>query len=62
MIENGNKPSKKHRKNPNAVALGRRGGLKGGLARAAKMTPEERSESARKAVLARWEKAKKEAA
>jgi hypothetical protein len=33
-------------------------GLKSGPARAAKMTPEERSESARKAVLARWEKAK----
>ncbi len=47
-------------KNPAAVMLGRLGGLKGGHARAAKMTPEERSESARKAVLARWEKAKKE--
>ncbi len=46
-------------KNPAAVMLGRLGGLKGGHARAAKMTPEERSESARKAVLARWEKAKK---
>lgn len=33
---------------------GRKGGLKGGPARAAKMTPEQRSESARKAVLARW--------
>lgn len=41
-----------------AVALGRKGGLKGGPARAASMTPEERSESARKAVLARWEKAR----
>lgn len=49
------------RKNPMAVALGRKGGLKGGYARAAKMTPEERSESARKAVLARWEKARSEA-
>jgi hypothetical protein len=47
------------RKNPNAVALGRRGGLRGGPARAKKMTPEERSESARKAVTARWDKAKK---
>lgn len=46
------------RKNPMAVALGRKGGLKGGPARAASMTPEERSESARKAVLARWEKAR----
>jgi len=46
------------RKNPCAVALGRRGGKKGGLARAARMTAEERSESARKAVLARWAKGK----
>ncbi len=41
--------------------LGRLGGLKGGYARAAKLTPEERSESARKAVQARWAKAKHEA-
>jgi hypothetical protein len=34
--------------------------LKGGRARAAKMTDEERSESARKAVMARWAKAKKQ--
>jgi hypothetical protein len=46
------------RKNPAAVALGRKGGQKGGPARAAKLTPEERSESARKAVQARWTKAK----
>lgn len=39
-----------------AVALGRRGGLKGGKARAASMTPEERSEAARKAAGARWAK------
>ena len=43
-------------KNPAAVALGRLGGLKGGKARAAKMTPEERSEAARKAAQARWGK------
>ena len=42
-------------KDPAAVALGRRGGKKGGKARAAKMTPEERSEAARKAARARWE-------
>lgn len=41
-------------KDPAAVALGRRGGLKGGKARAEKMTPAERRESARKAALARW--------
>jgi hypothetical protein len=48
------------KKNPYAVALGRRGGLKGGHARAASMTAEERSESARKAVTARWAKVKKQ--
>ena len=41
-------------KDPAAVALGRKGGLKGGKARAAKMTPEQRSEAARKAAQARW--------
>lgn len=41
-------------KDPAAVALGRRGGLKGGKARAAKLTPEQRSEIARKAAAARW--------
>jgi hypothetical protein len=41
-------------KDPAAVALGRKGGLKGGKARAANMTPEERQASARKAALARW--------
>lgn len=48
----------KRRKNPMAVALGRKGGKKGGPARAAKMTAHERSESARKAVIARWAKAR----
>jgi hypothetical protein len=45
-------------KNPNAVALGRLGGLKGGKARIAKLSPEERQALARKAVQARWAKAK----
>lgn len=48
----------KKRKNPYAVALGRKGGKKGGPARAAAMTPQERSEAARKAVQARWAKEK----
>ena len=39
-----------------AVALGRKGGLKGGKARAAKMAPEKRAEIARKAAKARWGK------
>ena len=42
-------------KDPAAVALGRKGGLKGGKARAAKMTAEERSESARRAATTRWQ-------
>lgn len=41
-------------KDPAAVALGRKGGLKGGRARADKLTPEQRSEIARKAAAARW--------
>jgi hypothetical protein len=40
------------------VKEGRKGGLKGGRARADALTPEQRSESARKAVRARWAKAK----
>ena len=43
-------------KNPSAVALGRLGGLKGGHARAAKLTPEQRRKSAMKAAKARWAK------
>ena len=41
-------------KNPAAVELGRMGGLVGGKARAASLTPEQRTDSARKAALARW--------
>ncbi len=41
-------------KDPNAVALGRKGGKKGGPARAAALTPERRKEIAQKAVAARW--------
>ena len=43
-------------KDPAAVALGRKGGLKGGKARAAKFTPAQRSASGRKAAAARWKK------
>ncbi len=43
-------------KDPAAVTLGRRGGLKGGHARAKALTPEQRKESARKAAEARWGK------
>jgi len=40
------------------VRMGKKGGASGGHARAAHMTPEQRSEAARKAVQARWAKAK----
>ena len=41
-------------RNPAAVALGRLGGLKGGAARAAKLSPKKRSEIARIAARSRW--------
>ncbi len=41
-------------KDPLAAALGRRGGLKGGKARAAKLSPDQRRESAQRAARARW--------
>ena len=43
-------------KNPAAVALGRLGGLKGGVARAAALGPKKRSQIAAKAAKARWGK------
>lgn len=45
-------------KNPAAVALGRLGGIKGGAARAAKLSPTMRSEIARNAAEKRWEKSR----
>jgi hypothetical protein len=45
-------------KDPLAVELGRRGGLRGGKARAAKLTPEERADIARIAARARWKKSR----
>lgn len=48
-------------KDPLAVALGRRGGLKGGHARAAQMTAKERSASAKKAAQTRWANTKAKA-
>jgi hypothetical protein len=47
----GKKPEKK---NPAAVALGRLGGLKGGKARAKKLSKARRSEIAQKAAASRW--------
>jgi hypothetical protein len=40
--------------NPHAAALGRLGGLKGGPARAAALSPERRREIARRAARKRW--------
>ena len=48
------KPERK--KDPAAVALGRKGGLVGGKARAAKLTKSQLSASAKKAAQARWNK------
>ena len=45
-------------KDPLAVELGRRGGLKGGKARAKALTSEQRAEIARIAAQARWSKRK----
>jgi len=47
-------PEPESTKDPAAVSLGRRGGLKGGPARAAKLTPKRRSQIAKKAAQARW--------
>ena len=52
-------PTKKKKppeKNPAAVALGRLGGLKGGKARAEKLSSKKRSQIAKKAAEARWKK------
>ncbi len=47
------------KKDPRAVALGRKGGKKGGKARWERVPPEKRSEIPRRAVQARWARAKK---
>jgi hypothetical protein len=47
-------PEPEPAKNPAAVALGKLGGAKGGRARAARMTPRQRSLAAKKAAKARW--------
>lgn len=49
-------PESTEGKNPHAVALGRLGGLKGGKARASKLTPEQRKGIAKIAAEARWKK------
>lgn len=52
----GNAPDPDAGKNPAAVALGRLGGQKGGKARAAKLTAEQRREIAVRAAAKRWGK------
>ena len=48
--------SRTKHKNPAAVTLGRRGGLRGGPARAEALSPEQRKAIARRAANARWRK------
>jgi len=55
-------PSMAKQKNPNAVSLGRLGGKKGGRARWANVSAEERSRILSAAVKARWAKARKKKA
>jgi len=49
-------PNPDESKNPHAVALGRLGGLKGGKARAKKLSASQRSEIATRAAKKRWKK------
>lgn len=52
-------PEAMNGKNPAAVSLGRLGGLKGGQARAAKLSAKKRTEIAKKAARIRWQKSSK---
>lgn len=52
----GEPPAPDREKDPAAVELGRRGGLKGGPARAAKLSERKRKQIAKKAAEARWKK------
>jgi hypothetical protein len=49
-------PDPNEGKDPKAIARGRAGGLKGGSARAAKLTPKRRKQIAKKAAKSRWGK------
>ena len=55
-----NRSSRKRSRNAAAVALGRLGGLKGGKARAVKLSAEERREIARNGAIQRWAKHNKQ--
>lgn len=60
-IATGEEPEDLDQPESAAAELGRRGGLKGGKARASRLTPEQRSDAARKAVQARWQKSRDKA-
>jgi hypothetical protein len=49
-------PTPSPAKNPAAVALGRLGGLKGGIARAESLSKSQRSQIAKKAAMSRWKR------
>jgi hypothetical protein len=51
-------PDERAEKNADAVERGRKGGKKGGHARAVKLTPEQREQAAQVAAEARWKKSK----
>jgi len=53
-VEDAPPPATDTGKDPAAVALGRKGGLKGGAARAKALSAKKRSEIAKKAAKARW--------
>jgi hypothetical protein len=56
VVPNADSPKVKKEKNPAAVALGKLGGKKGGDARAAKLTAQQRVDIARSAAAKRWGK------
>jgi hypothetical protein len=60
-LATGTTPKNDDGKNPFAVALGRRGGLKGGKARAEALSPAKRKAIAKKAAQTRWKAVKKAA-
>lgn len=54
-------PAEEPTKNPAAVALGRLGGLKGGRARAEKLSARRKKAIAKKAAEVRWSKSQRKA-
>ncbi len=58
VVPDAEPPKAEKEKNPAAVALGKLGGRKGGLARAAKLTAAQRKAIAQKAATSRWNKIK----